>query len=84
MFKRPSDPNELAFQIVQEATGQRPPLQTPEAVRAERASKGGHGRARALSASRRSAIARRAAESRWAVGASATREGGSRDEESIE
>ena len=80
MLKRPSDPNERAFQIVQEATGQRPPLQTPEAVRAERASKGGRGRARALSPAKRSAIARQAAAARWG-GASVARDDGSADDE---
>lgn len=72
MLKRPNDPNELAFQVVQEATGQRPQMPSPEILRAEHAAKGGRGRARALSATRRSEIARRAAEARWGlrVGAS--------------
>ena len=72
--KRPRDTNQLAWQIVQEATGQAPPesLAAPDtrnqaAVALSRlgASKGGHARAAALSATRRKAIAKKAVAARW-------------------
>ncbi len=72
--KRPRDANELAFQIVQEATGQAPPpLPEPPDTRNQAAvalsklgaSKGGKARAKALSAAKRSAIARKAVMARW-------------------
>ena len=71
--KRPRDPNQLAWQIVQEATGQAarpaemPDTRNPAAVALSKlgASKGGHARAAALSASRRSAIAKKAVQARW-------------------
>jgi hypothetical protein len=72
--KRPRDANQLAYQIVQEATGQAPaelvePLDTrnPAAVALSKlgASKGGQARAAALSAKRRSEIARKAVMTRW-------------------
>lgn len=72
--KRPRDANSLAFQIVQEATGQAPPeppappdTRNPAAVALSRlgASKGGKARAANLSAARRSAIARKAVLARW-------------------
>jgi hypothetical protein len=65
--------NQLAYQIVQEATGQaEPPAEMPDtrnqaAVALSRlgASKGGHARAASLSAAKRSAIARKAVLARW-------------------
>jgi hypothetical protein len=72
--KRPRDTNQLAYQIVQEATGQAeapaevPDTRNPAAVALSKlgASKGGQARAAALSAARRSAIARKAVKTRWA------------------
>jgi len=72
--KRPRDMNELAFQIVQEATGQAPAelpeppdTRNPAAVALSKlgASKGGLARARALSPARRKSIARKAIAARW-------------------
>ena len=71
--KRPRDTNQLAYQIVQEATGQAPaPVVLPDtrnphalAMSKLGASKGGTARAAALSAARRSAIARKAVKARW-------------------
>ncbi len=71
--RRPRDANELAFQIVQEATGQTPAAAAPPDTRNQAAvalaklgaSKGGRARAAALSAARRSAIARKAVLARW-------------------
>jgi hypothetical protein len=65
--------NELAFQIVQEATGQAPtPAEMPDtrnpaavALSKLGASKGGVARAASLSAAKRSAIARKAVQARW-------------------
>ena len=73
--KRPRDTNQLAWQIVQEATGQAEPAaeapdtRNPAAVALSKlgASKGGQARAAALSAARRSAIARKAVKARWAA-----------------
>jgi len=72
--KRPRDPNQLAWQIVQEATGQAarpaemPDIRNPAAVALSKlgASKGGHARAAALSPAKRKAIARKAIAARWA------------------
>jgi hypothetical protein len=72
--KRPRDANLLAYQIVQEATGQAAPeplalpdTRNPAAVALSKlgASKGGIARAKALSAAKRSAIARKAVMARW-------------------
>jgi hypothetical protein len=71
--KRPRDTNQLAWQIVQEATGQapepegKPDTRNPHAVAlsALGASKGGKTRAANLSAAKRSAIARKAVLARW-------------------
>jgi hypothetical protein len=65
--------NQLAHQIVQEATGQaEPPIEAadtrnPAAVALSRlgASKGGRARAAALSPARRRAIAKKAVQARW-------------------
>lgn len=73
MAKRPRDPNQLAWQIVQEATGQAarpaemPDTRNPAAVALSKlgASKGGHARAAALSPAKRRAVARKAAAARW-------------------
>jgi len=77
--KRPRDPNQLAYQIVQEATGQAPaaPPKTlsaaesgknPAAVELGRLGglKGGKARAESMSAEQRSEIAKKAAAARWA------------------
>ena len=71
--KRPRDANQLAYQIVQEATGQAPAApvvadtRNPAAVALTKlgASKGGHARAAALSAAKRKAIAKKAVAARW-------------------
>ncbi len=68
--KRPRDPNRLAFQVVQEATGQAaatPDTRNPAAVALSQlgASKGGRARAASLTPARRLAIAKRAARARW-------------------
>ena len=71
--KRPRDTNQLAYQIVQEATGQAPePVEVPDtrhpgAVSLSKlgASKGGIARARALSPAKRRAIAKKAVAARW-------------------
>lgn len=75
--KRPRDPNQLAYQIMLEATGQtepfRPtekpidPSKNPHAVALGRLGglKGGAARAASLTAKKRSAIAARAAAARW-------------------
>ena len=73
--KRPRDTNQLAWQIVQEATGQAekpaemPDTRNPAAVALSRlgASKGGQARAAALSPARRKAIAKKAVQARWAA-----------------
>ena len=70
---RPRDPNQRAFQIILEATEQKPktepPAQTknPHAVALGRLGgiKGGAARAAALSPRKRSAIAAKAAKARW-------------------
>jgi hypothetical protein len=72
--KRPRDANQLAYQVVQEATGQAvpepppvPDTRNPHAVALSKlgAAKGGKARAAALSAAKRSAIARKAVLARW-------------------
>ena len=71
--KRPRDANQLAWQIVQEATGQAEPVpeepdtRNPAAVALSKlgAAKGGKARAAALSPSKRKAIAKNAAAARW-------------------
>jgi hypothetical protein len=71
---RPRDPNQRAYQIVLEATGQAPkteppvePAKNPHAVALGRLGglKGGEARAAALSPRKRSAIAAKAAKARW-------------------
>ena len=70
---RPRDTNQLAWQIVQEATGQAPnPAELPDprnpaavALSKLGASKGGHARAAALSPAKRRAIAKKAVAARW-------------------
>jgi hypothetical protein len=72
-IKRPRDTNQLAYQIVQEATGQAerpaelPDTRNPAAVALSKlgAPKGGHARTASLSAARRPAIARKAVQARW-------------------
>jgi hypothetical protein len=71
--KRPSDPNELAYQVMLESTGQAPKFQpaekpkNPAAVSLGRLGglKGGNARAAKLSARKRSQIAAKAAKARW-------------------
>jgi len=72
--KRPRDANELAKQIVDEATGQAPPEpiadqppKNPAAVALGRlgGKKGGPARAKKLTAAERSSIAKQAARKRW-------------------
>jgi hypothetical protein len=71
---RPRDPNELAYQIMLESTGQAPKYQppperakNPAAVALGRLGglKGGHARAAKLSRRKRSQIAAKAAAARW-------------------
>ncbi len=71
---RPRDPNELAYQVVREATGQAPktqppaePPKNPHAVALGRLGglKGGKARAAQLSRRERSRIAEKAAKARW-------------------
>jgi len=70
--KRPTDPNELARQIVDEATGEAPPFdpdegKDPAAVALGRKGglKGGKARAEKMTAEERSAAASKAARARW-------------------
>lgn len=70
--KRPRDPNELAKQIVDEATGNAPPFdpdagKDPAAVALGRKGglKGGKARAAKMTAAERSESARVAARARW-------------------
>ena len=78
--RRPRDPNQLAYQIMLESTGQAPkldptaqpepvadPSKNPHAVALGRLGglKGGEARAAALSPRKRSAIAAKAAKARW-------------------
>lgn len=71
--KRPRDPNELAFLIVQEATGEAPPKPEPEREKNPAAvalgrlggQKGGTARAKTLTPEQRSESARKAALARW-------------------
>jgi hypothetical protein len=75
---RPRDPNQLGLRIIQEATGQVPkydpredkpadPTKNPHAVALGRLGgvKGGAARAAALSPTKRSQIAAKAAKKRW-------------------
>lgn len=70
--KRPRDPNQLAAQIVAEATGEEPdqpatPEKDPAAVSLGRRGglKGGKARAAALTPEQRREIAKKAAAKRW-------------------
>jgi len=76
--KRPRDPNQLAYQVMLESTGQAPkfnpeadkpvdPTKNPHAVALGRLGglKGGVARAAALGSRKRSAIAAKAAKARW-------------------
>ena len=71
--KYPRDANQLAWQIVQEATGQapkpveKPDTRNPAAVALSKlgASKGGYARAAALSPTKRRFIAKKAVAARW-------------------
>jgi hypothetical protein len=70
--KRSRDPNELARQVVDEATGEAPPHdpyegKDPAAVELGRRGglKGGKARAEKLTAEERSEAARKAARARW-------------------
>jgi hypothetical protein len=77
--KRPRDVNQLAKRIVDEAVGEAEPQPDEPAKDAAAVSlgrrgglKGGKARARALTATQRREIARRAAEARWANKRSST------------
>lgn len=61
------DTNTLAFDIVQQATGQKPQEKDPAAVALGRKGglKGGRARATMLTADQRSEIAKNAASARW-------------------
>ncbi len=73
--KRPRDPNQLAYQVMLESTGQAPapqakpidPTKNPHAVALGHLGglKGGVARAESLTAKKRSAIATKAAKARW-------------------
>jgi hypothetical protein len=70
--KRPRDPNELAKQLVDEATGEAPPFdpdagKDPAAVELGRRGglKGGKARAAKMTPEQRSEAARKAAAARW-------------------
>lgn len=73
--KRPRDPNQLAYQVLLESTGQAPkfnpkqeqPDKNPHAVALGRLGglKGGVARSAALSPRKRSQIAAKAAKARW-------------------
>ena len=77
--KRPQDPNQLAYQIMLESTGQAPkyepgseeepvdPSKNPHAVALGKLGglKGGPARAAALAKTKRSQIAAKAAKARW-------------------
>jgi hypothetical protein len=68
----PKDPNQTAFRILQEATGEKPKSEEPEknaaAVELGRRGglKGGKARAASLTPEQRSEIAKKAAAKRWA------------------
>lgn len=70
--KHPSDVNQLAYATVQQATGEAP-AKNPAAIALGKlgGAKGGKARAAALSAKRRSAIAKKAARARWGKNGSA-------------
>lgn len=69
--KRPKDPNQLAYQIVNQSTeaDEKPPLSAISRYLAEIGRKGGlkggKARAKTLSAARRKEIAKNAAKTRW-------------------
>jgi len=72
--KRPRDPNQLAYQVMLEATGQAPKYEPPRQRAKNPAAvalghlgglKGGPARAAKLSRRKRSQIAKRAAKIRW-------------------
>ena len=71
---RPRDPNSLAYRIMLESTGQAPKTEPPEVKKKNPAAvalgrlgglKGGAARAAALGPKKRSAIAAKAAKTRW-------------------
>jgi hypothetical protein len=62
--KRPRDVNELAKQLVDEATGEAEPQREPPAKDAAAVGRG-KARAEKLSPERRSQIAKKAADARW-------------------
>ncbi len=70
--RRPRDPNELAFQVFQEAIGEAPPPEperekNPAAVALGKlgGARGGRARALKMTAEERAASARKAAQARW-------------------
>jgi hypothetical protein len=74
--RRPRDPNELAFQVFQEAIGERPPQPDPDAGKNPAAvalgklggAKGGRARAAKMTREQRAESARKAALARWRRG----------------
>jgi hypothetical protein len=70
---RPRDPNELAFQVFQEAIGEAPARPDPDAMKNPAAvalgklggAKGGKARAAKMSPDERRESARKAAQARW-------------------
>jgi hypothetical protein len=74
--KRPRDVNRMAAEIVDEATGNTPPVPDPDegkdpaavALGRKGGLKGGKARAAKMSAKQRSEAARRAAQARWGSG----------------
>jgi len=65
--KRPRDANQLAKRIVDLATGEAEEAEQPDEAAAKRGQLGGQERAARLTPAERSAIAKRAAEMRWAA-----------------
>jgi hypothetical protein len=72
--KRPRDPNQLAYQVMLESTGQAPKAEAPKEREKNPAAvalgrlgglKGGAARAAALAPKKRSQIAAKAAKARW-------------------
>jgi hypothetical protein len=67
----PKDPNQLAKYILEVSTGEQEKIEAPKKNAAAQAlsklgaSKGGKARAKNLSATKRKAIAKKAAETRW-------------------
>jgi hypothetical protein len=68
--KRPKDPNQLAYQIVNQSIEEEAPKRSPiseylASIGRKGGLKGGKARARKLSSKQRKSIAKKAAKSRW-------------------